>query len=166
MSRTGPAHPAAAMHLDLHEHALRFRGAGATVAVPFGMAALQARMPGFPPGETQVEAAIADTEDALMPHVAAIRALGGDWLHCDDADAAALVALAAAAEPEADRASTAAMERVFNRFVDVVGGWPARQAGIAESPRQAAVLVLVREILHHVGLQGLQAAAPGATPAR
>lgn len=55
------------------------------------------------------------------------------------------------------------MERVFNRFVDVVGGWPARQAGIAESPRQAAVLVLVREILHHVGLQ---AAAPGATPAR
>ena len=49
--------------------------------------------------------------------------------------------------------STTAVEDLFNRFADTVMGGPAR--GLRLSNDQAATLILIRECLHHWGMQTL-----------
>lgn len=144
---------AAILQLRLDAQALRLQRNGHGVELAIGLDAVRARMPHFPPGEASVEAAIAAVEDALMPAIPALRALGGEWLGSDDPDVHRIV-IEAVGDTTA-RADLAAVERVFNRFADVIAGLPASHASLDPSPRHAAVLVVVRELLHHVGLKGL-----------
>ena len=117
----------------------------------------------FPPTEADVETAIMEVEDAVMPLVRqwpAPRAQSS--LLCLGADVKTIAAqLAIGADSQPNTAlriyPTTAVEDLFNRFADTVMGSPAR--GLQLSNDQAATLILIRECLHHWGMQTL--ALPG-----
>lgn len=104
-----------------------------------------------PPSALEVEEAIAHTEELIMP---LLRGLApGAALHASGAALQAL-ALAAGAPQPTDGASAwqfepAALERLFERLAQLAGGLPAAHLGLPVDRRFAAILVLVRELLHH-----------------
>ena len=112
----------------------------------------------FPPGEAAIERAIATTEDALMPHVAALRAHPLEVLWVADDGLAALPTLLG--DEARTRWHIDAVERAFNLLADVAAGLPAHRAGLPAQPRFIAALVVVRELMHHVGWQQLQLPQP------
>lgn len=114
----------------------------------------------FPPREAALEQAIATTEDALMPQVAALRAQPLDRLVLSDASLAALADLLARPHTGADW-HVDEVERAFNLVADVAAGLPAHRIGLPEHPRFVAALLVVRELMHHVGWETLQLPPPG-----
>lgn len=106
----------------------------------------------FPPAELAMEQAIAQVEDALMPHVHALKDWQDATLLLDDPigvellHAAGLQAGGATATLELE-----AVERIFNLLVDVMAGIPARMAGLPETPGFVARLLVLRELMHHAG---------------
>ena len=103
----------------------------------------------FPPREAVLEASIAEVEDALMPHVPALRARGTHALEVSGATGAAIVALAAGTQ--AREATLDEVERLFNRLACVAAGRPAAVEGLPEDAGLALALLVLRETLHHVG---------------
>lgn len=138
--------------LDLTADPLAFRApAGeADIALPWSLAALARRVGlAFPPREAVLEASIAEVEDALMPHVPALRARGTHALEVSGATGAAIVALAAGTQ--AREATLDEVERLFNRLACVAAGRPAAVEGLPEDAGLALALLVLRETLHHVG---------------
>lgn len=144
---------------DLAADPLVFRApAGeADIALPWSLAALAQRVGmAFPPREAVLEAAIAEVEDVVMPHVSALRARGAHVLEVSGAAGAAIVALAAG--PQAREATLDEVERLFNRLAYVAAGRPAAVEGLPEDANLALALLVLREILHHVGYAVLRSA--------
>lgn len=137
---------------DLAADPLLFRApAGAAdITLPWSLAALARRVGmAFPPREAVLEAAIAEVEDAVMPHVSALRARDTQVLEVSGAAGTAIVALAAGAQ--AHEATLDEVERLFNRLAYVAAGRPAAVEGLPEDAGLALALLVLREILHHVG---------------
>ena len=130
--------------------------------LPLGLTALQQQMRHAPlPTAGEVEACIAEVEDILMPRIAAWPRTG--LLRSHDAEARHLAEAAAAAghhaQPLPLTLSIDAVEEVFNRLADVLGGMPAARLGIPERPEFIAYLIVLRELMHHAGFVSLRVCA-------
>lgn len=144
---------------DLAADPLVFRASAgeADIALPWSLAALAQRVGmAFPPREAMLEAAIAEVEDVVMPHVSALRTRGAHVLEVSGAAGAAIVALASG--PQAREATLDEVERLFNRLAYVAAGRPAAVEGLPEDANLALALLVLREILHHVGYAVLRSA--------
>jgi hypothetical protein len=108
----------------------------------------------FPPTELALEQAIATTEDALMAQMPALRAQPLELLQLADQTLAELPAVLG--QPAGAPLTVEAVERAFNQLVAVAAGLPARSLGIPEQPQFVAALLVVRELMHHVGWKELQ----------
>ena len=118
----------------------------------------------FPPSERALESAIALIEDALMPCIPALRRYPLDLLRCEGAFMPQLGDAAGCASGTGTvQLSIDALERVFNRIADVAAGIPARSVQIPQSPGLVVTVLLLREIMHHVGYPQLEV-APAAQP--
>ncbi len=119
------------------------------LALPFGHATLLA---GEPPTPLQIEHAIERVEDAVMgarTHLGA-----GARLATRDA---ALHALARHAGVDAGGwLGIDAVEALFNRLAARAAGRPAAQDALPVDAPSAARLLILRELLHHGGLSGIQ----------
>lgn len=152
------------IRIFLEETPLRLQPdhAAPAITLPFDLASLLAAgLSRFPPSGAALENAIATVEDALMPHVAALRRYPLDVLQGDGSllqDIARATGRGAPVQ-QGLRLSIEEVERLFNRLADVAAGMPARTQEIPESPRFVAALLVVREILHHVGYQWLEITA-------
>ena len=151
------------MHLQLEDGPIRLHaGASTDIRLPLSLAALlEAGLLHFPPSEQALEQAIASTEDALMPWIPALRQESLEVLECGDAVLAPLADVLgyprqAIAELEIDE-----VERAFNQLAEVAAGMPAKSQGIPEQADFVAALVVVRELMHHVGWQQLRLLWPG-----
>ena len=130
--------------------------------LPLGLTVLQQQMRHAPlPTAGEVEACIAEVEDILMPRIAAWPRTG--LLRTHDAEARHLAEAAAAAghpaQPLPLTLSIDAVEEVFNRLADVLGGMPAARLGIPERPEFIAYLIVLRELMHHAGFVSLRVCA-------
>ena len=130
--------------------------------LPLGLTALQQQMRHAPlPTAGEVEACIAEVEDILMPRIAGWPRTG--LLRTHDAEARHLAEAAAAAghpaQPLPLTLSIDAVEEVFNRLADVLGGMPAARLGIPERPEFIAYLIVLRELMHHAGFVSLRVCA-------
>lgn len=130
--------------------------------LPLGLTALQQQMRHAPlPTAGEVEACIAEVEDILMPCIAAWPRTG--LLRTHDAEARHLAEAAAAAghpaQPLPLTLSIDAVEEIFNRLADVLGGMPAARLGIPERPEFIAYLIVLRELMHHAGFVSLRVCA-------
>jgi hypothetical protein len=117
---------------------------------------LDAGLQHFPPSELALERAIALTEDALMPHVAALRQHPLDVLIAADNALAALPSLLGRNDTAPLRLDIDEVERGFNQVAQVAAGMPAHAMGLPEQPRFVAALLVARELVHHVGWKQLQ----------
>lgn len=101
-------------------------------------------------GAGQVEQVIELVEDQIMPLTRSWPAPGPQLaLLCGAPDMAALVAQLP--EPQAALQTTDAIEQLFNRYANhMMGG---SHSGLQLAPAQAALLILLRECLHHWGCQ-------------
>lgn len=160
----------ALLHIGPDSITLDFTGASAADAatpsvvarLPLGLTALQQQMRHAPlPTAGEVEACIAEVEDILMPRIAAWPRTG--LLRTHDAEARHLAEAAAAAghpaQPLPLTLSIDAVEEVFNRLADVLGGMPAARLGIPERPEFIAYLIVLRELMHHAGFVSLRVCA-------
>lgn len=101
-------------------------------------------------GAGQVEQVIELVEDQIMPLTRSWPAPGPQLaLLCSAPDMAALAAQLP--DPQAPLQTTDAVEQLFNRYAHhMMGG---SHGGLQLTPAQAALLVLLRECLHHWGCQ-------------
>ncbi|MGH8055517.1 MAG: hypothetical protein ACREP4_16525 [Stenotrophomonas sp.] len=117
---------------------------------------LDAGLRHFPPSELALERAIALSEDALMPHVAALRSHPLEVLVAADDALAALPLLLGREHSSALQLSIDDVERGFNQVAQVAAGMPAQSVGLSAQPAFVAALLVVRELMHHVGWKRLQ----------
>lgn len=110
----------------------------------------------FPPSERALEHAITLTEDALMPHIPALRGHPLEVLIAADDALAALPALLGHQQGAAPQLDIADVERGFNQVAQVAAGLPAQAMGLPAQPAFVAALLVVRELMHHVGWKTLQ----------
>ena len=160
----------ALLHIGPDSTTLDFTNASAADAttpsvvarLPLGLTVLQQQMRHAPlPTAGEVEACIAEVEDILMPRIAAWPRTG--LLRSHDAEARHLAEAAAAAghsaQPLPLTLSIDAVEEVFNRLADVLGGMPAARLGIPGRPEFIAYLIVLRELMHHAGFVSLRVCA-------
>ncbi|RKS87654.1 hypothetical protein DES39_0895 [Orbus hercynius] len=55
-----------------------------------------------------------------------------------------------------NRITTEQVEHLFNRFVGAMSGAPWQSTHLPESIEFIAILVIVRELLHHLGIEGIE----------
>jgi len=130
-------------------------------ALPIGSASLARRcLRHNPPDDADVEAAIATVEDTVMPLVRMWPAPSAQTsLLCTAPEMESLLQQLAAPADVTEATAvlllypTDAVENWFNRYADTVMGGPLR--GLALSQGQIALLIMVRECLHHWGMQTL-----------
>lgn len=141
------------MHLYLQEDLIRLRAGSTTdISLPLSLAALlEAGLRPFPPSERALEQAIASTEDALMPWIPALRLDSLEFVECTDAVLAPLPDLLGYPRQPICELDIEEVERAFNQLAQVAAGMPAKSVGLPELPDFVAALVVVRELMHHVG---------------
>lgn len=106
-----------------------------------------------PPTPYELEMAIATIEDAIMAAMPRLRQVSE--LAIADADIAGIVAATGMAGEGTVTLSLDAIERTYRRLADVAHGMPASRAGIPEDALFAARLLILRELMHHVGYEHL-----------
>lgn len=154
------------MQLHLEQDPIRLQpGNGADITLPLTLAALlDDGLQRFPPSEVALERAIADIEDALMPQIPALRAHPHMQLACADAVLEPLIQLLALpSRPVQVRVWMLEIEQVehaFNQIARVAAGLPANAVGLTERPEFVAALLVVRELMHHVGWRQLRLGDP------
>ena len=121
------------------------------VTLALGTKALRARwLPGDPPTAAGLEAAIEAVEDAVMP-------LHGRWppdaLLQVRASSDSLRTLAVLAGTATDRDG---LEALFSRATAVVMGRPVAHDPELAQGEVVAALVILREVLHHLGFERLR----------
>lgn len=137
------------IRLALADRTLRFLRGGEALspAVALGPALLrEAWLRHVPPTGPELEAAIEAVEDAVMP-------LHGRWPPDPLLEVAAEAPWPAALPATLDRDS---LEDLFNRAAAVAQGRPASSDPALADPDMAAWLVLLREVMHHLGFERLQ----------
>jgi len=102
----------------------------------------------------ELESAISDIEDHLMP---ALRQLPAPRrLVTSEPEVLRIAKLLRSSDPLAARLELAEIEQLFNRLADVAHGMPAAQLGIPADRSFAATLLILREILHHGGFASVE----------
>jgi hypothetical protein len=146
------------LRLHLEEDPIRLQPPqGAAVVLPLSLdGLLAAGLDVFPPGGAALEQAIQLAEDALMPAIPAMRQSPAARLDCADPVLAPLLPASGRDPLAAATLSIGDVEEVFDRLARVATGVPAHSLGLPAQPRFAAALVVVRELLHHVGLPALR----------
>lgn len=144
------------LHMDQSHISLQPAEAEAIV-LPLSLdGLLEAGLQNFPPSELALERAIALTEDALMPQVAALRSYPLEVLIAADETLAALPSLLGCTDTGSLQLGIDDVERGFNQVAQVAAGMPAHAVGLPAQPRFVAALLVVRELMHHVGWKQLQ----------
>jgi hypothetical protein len=117
--------------------------------LPLGTASLARQWMGHtPPTPLDIEHAIEQTEDVVMPLAAKLART--EQLQLSGADAA-LVLQGVGAEPDAVlRWSLDEVEDLFNRIAMVSQGRPTGPEALPSAPEFYAALVILRESLHHL----------------
>ena len=102
-----------------------------------------------PATANEIEAAIAEIEDMLMPAIRALPKHGHLMTLASPFDAL----LQAVGRPDADtvQLEISTVEDVFGRLASVAYGTPATQLGVPESRSFAAAVLVLRELMHHAG---------------
>lgn len=140
--------------LALGERDARFSADGQPLsdALPLGAAMLCERwLRHAPPLPQELEAAIEAVEDVVMP-------LHGRWppaetLRLESDDAALERILTPGAEITRD-----ALEGLFDRAAAIVLGRPASSDPLFADPRVVAQVLVLREVMHHLGFTRLRPA--------
>lgn len=144
------------LHMDQSHISLQPAGAEAIV-LPLSLdGLLEAGLQNFPPSELALERAIALTEDALMPHVTVLRSYPLEVLIAADETLAALPSLLGRMDTGSLQLGIDDVERGFSQVAQVAAGMPAHAMGLPAQPRFVAALLVVRELMHHVGWKQLQ----------
>ncbi|MDO5625268.1 MAG: DUF2218 domain-containing protein [Pseudomonadota bacterium] len=160
-TRTAPTSLVLRMHAG--ETTVRWApGPAGALALPITLDGLAATLRHAPPTPGEIEYAIEQVEDAIMPARAHLPA-GALALVSGDA---ALHTLARHARPDAPAPSDApgpwlsmdAVEHLFNRLAARASGRSATQDALPTDAAHAARLILLRELLHHWGLEGIMLA--------
>jgi hypothetical protein len=141
------------IRLALAGRTLRFLRGGEVLspAVPLGPALLRATcLRHDPPTGPELEAAVEAVEEAVMP-------LHGRWQADPQLEVAVEAPWPAALPAALDRQS---LEDLFDRAAAVAQGRPASSDPALADPELVAWLVLLREVMHHLGFERLQR-APG-----
>jgi len=146
------------VHLYLQEDLIRLQAGQTTdISLPLSLSSLlEAGLRHFPPSEQALEQAIATTEDALMPWIPALRMDPLDLLESSDPVLALLPGVLAYPHQAICELDIEEVERAFNQLAQVAAGMPAKNLDIPERPDFVAALVVVRELMHHVGWQQLR----------
>lgn len=101
-----------------------------------------------PPTEAEIENAIQEVEDVVMPLHRQL-APGSALASADDA-VREIALLAGVADGPAMVLPVEAMERVFDRLAAVVTGSTATRQGLPAGGEFAAALLILREFMHHL----------------
>lgn len=111
-----------------------------------------------PPTAAELESAIQQIEDDLMPVLRSLPDHG--HLVTSAPEYWEIVTVAGlGGSPEVDL-DTATVEGLFNRLADVAYGMPAARLGIPTDRSFAAILLLLREVLHHGGFRSVLVMQP------
>ncbi|MBS1147037.1 MAG: hypothetical protein H6R08_1213 [Proteobacteria bacterium] len=110
---------------------------------------IQAHLVHVPPTAGELESAIMQIEDDLMPVLRSLPG-SGQLVTCAPAYWEVVTAAGLGGSPEVNL-DIATVERLFNLLADVAHGMPAARLGIPANGSFAAMLLLLREILHHGG---------------
>lgn len=129
----------------------------ASFTAPLGRAALAATLRHDPPTPLELEHAIEQIEDALMPLRAQVA--GAARLVFANAALHALARTDGGSDGGAPDAGItldmAAVEALFTRLAARANGRPATQDALPTDPASSAALLVAREVLHHWGLSAL-----------
>nr|WP_315493957.1 hypothetical protein [uncultured Rhodoferax sp.] len=122
--------------------------------LPLGTASLARQwMRHTPPTPLDIEHAIEQTEDVVMPLAAKL--LRTEQLQLRGSGAALILQGVSAAPDATLRWSLAEVEDLFNRIAMVSQGRPSGQEALPTAPEFYAALVIVRECLHHLRFGGV-----------
>lgn len=109
----------------------------------------------FPPTSDEIDRAINFTEETLAP----IQDLFGKDtdLHSSDPMAVEIAQLAFNTEKQGKQTCVPVieLESVFYRLSEIVNGLPASQDVLPDSNQFAAYLLIIREVMHHLGFERL-----------
>ncbi|QWT47117.1 hypothetical protein [Azospira inquinata] len=150
--RRCPGSPAAPVLLHLGPRTLNLVWGAALeegLALPLGYAELASLFPHRPPRPEEWEAAIMAVEDQLAPARPRVPSAGRLW--CADPLITALTALVAG-----DAAPALAREALEQCFQRLCQARPGGSAGLPEGPEFAALVLVLRELLHHYGYAGVE----------
>jgi len=138
--------------LELGARTSRFSldGRALSDTLPLGPALLRGQcLRHDPPQAQELEAAIEAVEDVVMPlH----RVLPADAMLCVVVSAADGAVLA----PLAEARTRDQLEALFDRAAAIAQGRPARSDPALADAEVMAALVIVREVMHHLGFTQLQ----------
>jgi hypothetical protein len=102
----------------------------------------------------ELESAISDIEDDLMPAIGQLPT--HRRLVTSEPGVLRIAKLLGSPDPSAARLELAEIEQLFNRLADVAYGMPAAALGILTDRSFAATLLIVREVLHHGGFASVE----------
>lgn len=119
---------------------------------------IRAHLHHAPPTAAELESAIMQIKDDLMP---VLRSLPDHGQLVTSAPAYwEVVKVAGLGGSPAVNLETATVEGLFNRLADVAYGMPAARLGIPTDRSFAAILLLLREVLHHGGFISVRVMQP------
>ncbi|MDX8340017.1 hypothetical protein SLH46_12525 [Draconibacterium sp. IB214405] len=110
----------------------------------------------FPPTSDEIDSAINYTEEMLAP--VEDRFVVDTDLYTDDSMALQIAGLAFNTSNEGKRIGVPVieLENVFFRLSEIVNGLPASQDVLPQSKQFAAYLLILREVMHHLGFERLE----------
>ncbi len=127
------------------------------VTIPLGFQTLSAQCSSnFPPTYDEVDAAINITEEALEKVQGMFTEF--NMVRSSDTQLQSLLDLAFNVQTENDGSRhvvTIEIEQVFERLSNIIKGLPASQDVIPASNEFAAYMLILREILHHLKMDGV-----------
>ena len=108
----------------------------------------------FPPTPGEIESAIQVVEDEVMPLNKLL--MPGTALYSADPCIREIAQYALFEETRRDiLLASDSMERVFNRLAAIITGLPASQDVLPASNEFAATLLILREVMHHLGFKNI-----------
>jgi exopolyphosphatase/pppGpp-phosphohydrolase len=141
--------------LDIAEQQTVFTRATSRDALDIGTHRLvQTRFQHFPPTAVEMELAIMATEDEL----AKLALPAGLALYSTDALVWQIARLAGIVPTVGATLTRQAVEQVFERVAMMALGHPALLEGLPEHGEFAAGLLILRELMHHLGFESLRLA--------
>lgn len=106
-----------------------------------------------PPTPPEMEAAITRIEDEIVAARAVLSGLRE--LETNDPHIREIAIAAGLADAGSITLDVQAVEAVFNRLANVASGSPSRSQGLSEAPQFAATLLILRELMHHLGFSSV-----------
>lgn len=109
----------------------------------------------FPPTSNEIDHAINFTEETLAPVQDLFEAETVLFSHDSLAMEIAQLAFNTSKEGKQINVPAVELENVFYRLSEIVNGLPASQDVLPDSNQFAAYLLIIREVMHHLGFEQL-----------